>query len=53
MDEATAIAMGFPRLRAWVEQASGTGYGEAPDNGFDHGLDTILDGIERRLSNPQ
>jgi AcrR family transcriptional regulator len=51
--EASAIAMRFPRLRARVEQASGTGYGQAPDNGFDHGLDTILDGIERRLVSPR
>ncbi|MFJ8912992.1 hypothetical protein [Amycolatopsis sp. NPDC102389] len=44
--------MRFPRLRARVEQAVGTRYGEAPDNGFEHGLDMILDGIERRVSSP-
>ena len=50
MDEASAIAMGFPRLKARIEQAAGTGYGEAPGNGFDVGLDTVLDGLEGRLS---
>lgn len=55
MDATSALAMWFPRLRVRGEQASGAGYGEAPghgeapDNGADHGLDTILDGIERRL----
>lgn len=50
VDEASAIAMRFPRLKARIEHAAVTGYGEAPDNGFDDGLETVLDGIERRLS---
>lgn len=48
--EASEIAMRFPRLKARIEQDSVGGYGEAPDGGFEHGLGTILDGIERQLS---
>lgn len=50
MTEASAIAAKFPRLRARIEDESGTEYGEGPEDGFAYGLDAILDSIERRLS---
>lgn len=49
VEEASAIAMRFPRLRERVESASGTSYGEGPEDGFEDGLETVLDGVERRL----
>ena len=48
--EASEIAMRFPRLKARIEQEAGTGYGEAPDDGFEYGLGAILDGIAGLLS---
>jgi len=49
MAEARQIAAPFPRLRARLETAS-VGYGAAPDNTFEFGLEAILDGLEAQLT---
>lgn len=49
VEAASAIAMRFPRLRERIETASGTGYGQGPDEAFEDGLETVLKGIESRL----
>ena len=50
IERASEIAMEYPRLRARIEAASGTDYGEAPDDTFEYGLRTILDSLERQLA---
>ena len=49
MAEAREIAAQFPRLRARLDTAA-AGYGAAPDNTFEFGLQAILDGLEDRLA---
>jgi len=49
MEKARVIATQFPRLRARLETAA-AGYIAAPDNTFEFGLRTILDGLQARLS---
>ncbi|MFC0435422.1 TetR/AcrR family transcriptional regulator [Kutzneria buriramensis] len=49
MEKITEIAMQFPRMRA--RMADWDDEGEAPaDNGFEYGLQTILDGLAVRLA---
>ncbi|MFC8828646.1 TetR/AcrR family transcriptional regulator [Streptomyces sp. NPDC057137] len=51
VERAGEFAMRYPRLRARVEKAaSGTEYGQAPEDSFTFGLTAILDGFERRLA---
>ncbi|WP_110040200.1 TetR/AcrR family transcriptional regulator C-terminal domain-containing protein [Nocardia neocaledoniensis] len=50
MTEATAIAGKFPRLRARIERAAGTGYNAAPDSTFRFGLAALLDGLGARTA---
>ncbi|WP_055585242.1 TetR/AcrR family transcriptional regulator [Streptacidiphilus griseoplanus] len=47
--KAHEIAARFPRLRARLETAA-AGHGAAPDNSFQFGLQTVLDGLEARLA---
>ncbi|MBL1075598.1 TetR/AcrR family transcriptional regulator C-terminal domain-containing protein [Nocardia sp. 2] len=49
MSEATEIAMHYPRLRTRIERAAATEYNAAPDNSFQFGLDTLLNGLQDRL----
>ncbi|WP_058045472.1 TetR/AcrR family transcriptional regulator C-terminal domain-containing protein [Streptomyces roseifaciens] len=46
MKEAAETASRFPRLRTRIEAAE---YAEAPDDTFDFGLRSLLDGLESRL----
>ncbi|WP_280457824.1 TetR/AcrR family transcriptional regulator [Nocardia carnea] len=45
LDSATEVARRFPRLRARIESAAGTGYNESPGNSFEFGLNALLDGL--------
>jgi AcrR family transcriptional regulator len=47
MAKAAEIAAGFPRLRARLDTPAAE-YAAAPDNTFEYGLHTILDGLEAR-----
>nr|WP_042186621.1 TetR/AcrR family transcriptional regulator C-terminal domain-containing protein [Kibdelosporangium sp. MJ126-NF4]CEL17411.1 TetR-family transcriptional regulator [Kibdelosporangium sp. MJ126-NF4]CTQ91361.1 TetR-family transcriptional regulator [Kibdelosporangium sp. MJ126-NF4] len=47
--QATDIAMPFPRLRARLGKAAADDYNAAPDNTFELGLESLLDGLARRL----
>lgn len=49
MAQAHEIAAQFPRLRARLDTAAGR-YGAAPENSFEFGLQTILDGLQTRLA---
>lgn len=49
MAEVTKVASRFPRLRARIDAAADHDLTELPDESFDFGLHTILDGLERRL----
>ena len=49
MAEASEIAARFPRLRARFGTAAAA-YGATPDNGFEFGLNAILDGLEAQLT---
>ncbi|MFE7531346.1 TetR/AcrR family transcriptional regulator [Kitasatospora sp. NPDC057542] len=49
MKQAVEAASGFPRLRARIDSAASTDYAEAPDDTFDFGLQSLLDGLEDRL----
>ncbi|MFJ3928207.1 TetR/AcrR family transcriptional regulator [Streptomyces sp. NPDC090022] len=49
MKEAVEAASHFPRLRARIDAATDAGYAEAPDDTFDFGLQSLLDGLEARL----
>ena len=49
MAKASEIAAQFPRLRARLQTAA-AGYGAAPDNTFEFGLQAILDGLQARLT---
>jgi len=48
MAKAREIAAQFPRLRARLATTS-AGYGAAPENSFEFGLNAILDGLEAQL----
>jgi AcrR family transcriptional regulator len=50
MAKAGEIAARFPRLRARLETTPATDYGAGPDDGFEFGLQAILDGLEARLT---
>lgn len=50
LDSAADVAGRFPRLRARIESAAGTGYNESPDNSFEFGLRTLLDGLKRHTA---
>jgi AcrR family transcriptional regulator len=50
MTEAQAIAMHYPRLRARLETPAATDYAASPDKTFEFGLQSLLDGLERRLA---
>jgi AcrR family transcriptional regulator len=47
--EASDIAMQFPRLRARLGKVAAADYNAAPDNTFELGLESLLDGLEKRL----
>lgn len=49
MVKASVIAAQFPRLRARLKTAA-AGYGAAPDNSFDFGLQALLDGLAAQLA---
>jgi len=49
MAKASEIAAQFPRLRARLQKAA-AGYGAAPDNTFEFGLQAILDGLQAQLT---
>jgi AcrR family transcriptional regulator len=48
--QATDIARQFPRLRARLETPAAAGYAAAPDQSFEFGLQTILNGLEDQLA---
>jgi AcrR family transcriptional regulator len=48
MAKAREVASRFPRLRARLGTAAAD-YGAAPDNGFEFGLQAILDGLQAQL----
>lgn len=48
--KATAVAVGFPRLRERLQDAPAPAYYAAPDNTFQFGLRVILDGLEAQLA---
>ncbi|MEU0375063.1 TetR/AcrR family transcriptional regulator C-terminal domain-containing protein [Streptomyces sp. NPDC006283] len=50
MTKAQEIAMRYPRLRARLETAAATDYAASPDKTFEFGLQSLLDGLERRLA---
>ncbi|MFF3906352.1 TetR/AcrR family transcriptional regulator C-terminal domain-containing protein [Streptomyces sp. NPDC001848] len=50
MARATDIAMRFPRLRERLGTPATSDYAAAPDNSFEFGLRSILDGFEARLA---
>lgn len=50
MAKATDIAIRFPRLRERLHEPWAQSYAGAPDNSFQFGLATILDGLEARLA---
>ncbi|MGW2651639.1 TetR/AcrR family transcriptional regulator [Streptomyces sp. NPDC001393] len=50
MTRATETAMQFPRLRERLGTAAATEYAAAPDNTFEFGLQSLLDGFEARLT---
>ncbi|MFD4404195.1 TetR/AcrR family transcriptional regulator [Nocardia sp. NPDC058499] len=47
LDSATEVARRFPRLRARIESAAGTGYNESPDSSYAFGLNALFDGLQR------
>ncbi|MFJ6411149.1 TetR/AcrR family transcriptional regulator C-terminal domain-containing protein [Streptomyces hydrogenans] len=49
MKEAAEVAGRFPRLRSRIDAATVAGYAEAPDDTFDFGLQSLLDGLTGRL----
>src|ERR1035441_8894258 len=50
MAKASEITAQFPRLHARLQTAAAAGYGAAPDNTFEFGLQTILDGLQAQLT---
>ncbi|MGW5388218.1 hypothetical protein [Nocardia sp. NPDC003963] len=42
--------MRYPRLRVRLDSAADTEYNAAPDNSFEFGSATLLDGLEHRLT---
>ncbi|WP_392972559.1 TetR/AcrR family transcriptional regulator [Streptomyces sp. LN245] len=50
MTRATETAMQFPHLRKRLDTAAATEYAGAPDNSFEFGLRSLLDGFEARLA---
>lgn len=50
MEKAAEVAMGFPRLRRRLHSAAAADYAGTPDNSFEFGLETLLDGLEGRLA---
>lgn len=50
ISSATEIAMRFPRLRERLDTSAASEYAAAPDNTFEFGLQSILDGFEARLT---
>ncbi|WP_333737009.1 TetR/AcrR family transcriptional regulator [Streptomyces sp. IBSBF 2806] len=50
LSSATEIAMQFPRLRKRLDTSAATEYAAAPDNTFEFGLQSLLDGFEARLT---
>jgi AcrR family transcriptional regulator len=48
MAEASEVAAAYPRLRARLDTA-GADYGASPSDGFEFGLQALLDGLERGL----
>lgn len=50
MAQAGEVAMQFPRLRTRLEGAAATDYGAAPEDSFQFGLQTILDGLQGQLT---
>ncbi|MEU5882041.1 TetR/AcrR family transcriptional regulator C-terminal domain-containing protein [Spirillospora sp. NPDC047279] len=49
MARAQEIAMGHPRLRERLETPAATDYAAGPEQGFEFGLQALLEGLERRL----
>ncbi len=47
--EASAVAEGFPRLRARLATASAA-YNASPESTFEHGLTALLDGLEATVT---
>lgn len=45
---ASEIASRYPRLRSRLDSAA-SGYGAAPENAFEFGLQTVLDGLDAQL----
>jgi AcrR family transcriptional regulator len=50
MAKASEITAQFPRLHARLQTAAAAGYGAAPDNTFEFGLQAILDGLQAQLT---
>lgn len=50
MTQAREVAAQFPHLRARLKTTAATQYAAEPDNTFEFGLQTILDGFETRLA---
>ncbi|GAA4228227.1 hypothetical protein FHR32_002604 [Streptosporangium album] len=48
--QAGEVAMQFPRLRSRIGTAAASDYAAVPDNSFEFGLKTILDGLEDRIA---
>ncbi|KOG33759.1 MULTISPECIES: TetR/AcrR family transcriptional regulator C-terminal domain-containing protein [Streptomyces] len=53
MKEAVEVAGRFPRLRSRIDAAAAAGYADAPDDTFDFGLQSLLDGLTARLPHTQ
>lgn len=53
MTQPAAIAGGFPRLRARLEQPEASEYAGAPERSFEFGLAALLDGLQARLATVQ
>ncbi|MFF4214443.1 TetR/AcrR family transcriptional regulator [Streptomyces sp. NPDC001796] len=50
MTRATKTALQFPRLRQRLDTTAATQYAAAPDNTFAFGLQSVLDGLQARLT---
>jgi AcrR family transcriptional regulator len=53
MTKAKEVAMDYPNLRKRLSTPAAEDYAAAPDNTFTFGLQTILDGLESRLTPPR
>ncbi|MER5931165.1 TetR/AcrR family transcriptional regulator C-terminal domain-containing protein [Streptomyces sp. NPDC002054] len=51
MTQAADIASQFPRLRARIDSYADADYAAAPEKSFEFGLQSVMDGLEERLTN--